>query len=184
MKTWRTPEGDDKFEMTPMIDVVFLLITFFMTVTSYASAELIQVAMPNAPEAKVPDDVGDRQFLSISETGTFFLGAFSASLEDIKKLLVFVNGNPESREDDIIPESELYSHFCEIVFDEEFSFKTVERLVKRVTENFKEKYHGSKQRLEKALEIICMNHLANNLLNKSQRLLEGVETNNIFGQKI
>ncbi len=106
------------------------------------------------------------------------------SLEDIKKLLVFVNGNPESREDDIIPESELYSHFCEIVFDEEFSYKTVEILVKRVTENFKEKYQGSKQRLEKALEIICMNHLANNLLNKSQELLDSVETNNIFGQKI
>ena len=94
MKTWRTPEGDDKFEMTPMIDVVFLLITFFMTVTSYASAELIQVAMPNAPEAKVPDDVGDRQFLSISETGTFFLGAFSASLEDIKKALIVRNSVP------------------------------------------------------------------------------------------
>ena len=94
MKTWRAPEGDDKFEMTPMIDVVFLLITFFMTVTSYASAELVQVVMPNAPEAKVPEDVGDRQFLSISETGTYFLGAFSASLDDIKKALIVRNSVP------------------------------------------------------------------------------------------
>ena len=94
MKTWRAPEGDDKFEMTPMIDVVFLLITFFMTVTSYASAELVQVVMPNAPEAKVPDDVGDRQFLSISETGTYFLGAFSADLKDIKNALIARNSVP------------------------------------------------------------------------------------------
>lgn len=106
------------------------------------------------------------------------------SLEDIKKLLVFVNGNPENREDDIIPESELYSYFCEIVFSEEFSYKTVNRLIKAVTETFKERYPGSKQRLEKALEIICINHLANNLLNKSQNLLLNVETNNIFGQEI
>jgi biopolymer transport protein ExbD len=87
MKTWKTPQGDDKFEMTPMIDVVFLLITFFMTVTSYASAELVQVAMPNAPEAKVPDDVGDRQFLSIAENGTYFLGAFKSDLPQIKLAL-------------------------------------------------------------------------------------------------
>ena len=66
MKIWKPSDDDGNFELTPMIDIVFLLITFFMTVTSYASAELIQVAMPNAPEAKVPEDVGDRQFLSIS----------------------------------------------------------------------------------------------------------------------
>ena len=88
MKVWNAPQGDDKFSLTPMIDVVFLLITFFMTVTSYASAELVQVAMPNAPEAKVPDDVGDRQFLSISENGTYFLGAFSSNLKDIKNQLL------------------------------------------------------------------------------------------------
>ena len=63
--------------MTPMIDIVFLLITFFMTVTSYANAELVQVVMPIAPEAKVPEDVGDRQFISIAENGTYFLGAGS-----------------------------------------------------------------------------------------------------------
>ncbi len=91
MKTWKAPDGDDGFEMTPMIDIVFLLITFFMTVTSYASAELVQVVMPNAPEAKVPDDVGDRQFLSISENGTYFLGAFSADLKDIKNALIARN---------------------------------------------------------------------------------------------
>ena len=36
MKTWKPAEGDGEFNLTPMIDVVFLLITFFMTVTSYA----------------------------------------------------------------------------------------------------------------------------------------------------
>ncbi len=94
MKVWNAPQGDDKFSLTPMIDVVFLLITFFMTVTSYASAELVQVAMPNAPEAKVPDDVGDRQFLSISENGTYFLGAFSSNLKDIKNQLLQRNSVP------------------------------------------------------------------------------------------
>ena len=91
MKVWKPSEDDGKFEMTPMIDVVFLLITFFMTVTSYASAELVQVAMPIAPEAKVPEDVGDRQFLSVSENGTFFLGAFASDLPTIKETLLARN---------------------------------------------------------------------------------------------
>ncbi len=91
MKVWKPSEDDGKFELTPMIDVVFLLITFFMTVTSYASAELVQVAMPIAPEAKVPEDVGDRQFLSVSENGTFFLGAFASDLPTIKEALMARN---------------------------------------------------------------------------------------------
>ena len=87
MKTWKPAENDGAFELTPMIDVVFLLITFFMTVTSFASAELIQVAMPIAPEAKVPEEVGDMQFISVSENGTYFLGAFKSDLEHIKEAL-------------------------------------------------------------------------------------------------
>ena len=88
MKVWKLPEGDDKFELTPMIDVVFLLITFFMTVTSFASAELIQVVMPLSPEAKVPEEVGDRQFISISKEGVYYLGAFKSDLENIKNALI------------------------------------------------------------------------------------------------
>ncbi|OLA85257.1 MAG: hypothetical protein BHW65_03930 [Verrucomicrobia bacterium CAG:312_58_20] len=84
MKTWRPAENDGAFELTPMIDVVFLLITFFMTVTSFASAEMIQVAMPIAPQAKVPDDIGDRQYISVTEDGIYFLGAFKSDLEHIK----------------------------------------------------------------------------------------------------
>lgn len=88
MKAWKPADNDGGFELTPMIDVVFLLITFFMTVTSYANAELIQIAMPIAPEAKVPEDVGDRQFISIAENGTYFLGAFTSDLAEIKQRLI------------------------------------------------------------------------------------------------
>ncbi len=91
MKTWRPAENDGGFELTPMIDVVFLLITFFMTVTSYANAELIQVQMPKAPEAVVPKVVGDRQFISIADNGTYFLGAFKSDLDTIKKVLAARN---------------------------------------------------------------------------------------------
>ena len=91
MKTWAPAENDGAFELTPMIDVVFLLITFFMTVTSFASAEMIQVAMPIAPEAKVPEEIGERQYISVSPKGDYFLGAFKSDLEHIKTALIARN---------------------------------------------------------------------------------------------
>lgn len=97
MKTWKPADDDGGFEMTPMIDIVFLLITFFMTVTSYANAELVQVVMPIAPEAKVPEDVGDRQFISIAENGTYFLGAFKSDLDQIEIALKNRNSKKGSK---------------------------------------------------------------------------------------
>lgn len=97
MKVWSPADGDDKFELTSMIDVVFLLIAFFMTVTSFASADLIQVVMPLAPEAKVPEEVGDRQYISVAENGNYFLGAHLATLDEIKIALIKRAENPGFR---------------------------------------------------------------------------------------
>lgn len=89
------PQNDEvNFEMTPMIDVVFLLIAFFMTVTSFASAELVKVSMPVAPEAKVPEDSRDRQFISIDADGNMYLGAKLSDLESIQARVGERNGQP------------------------------------------------------------------------------------------
>lgn len=106
------------------------------------------------------------------------------TLEDIKKLLIYVNGNPESREDDIIPESKLYSYFCDIVFNESFSFKNITQLVKQAVAGYKERVQNAKERLEKTLEIICTNYLASNLLTTSKTLLSSLENSNILGEQI
>lgn len=43
--------------------------------------------MPIAPQAKVPEEVGDRQFVSVTEDGIYFLGAYKSDLEHIKLAL-------------------------------------------------------------------------------------------------
>ena len=91
MKSWTPKSDDEKFEMTPMIDVVFLLISFFMTVTSFASAELVMVKMPLAQEAKVPEDSRDRQFVSIDVNGEYFLGSRPSDLANIKDTIASRN---------------------------------------------------------------------------------------------
>lgn len=91
MKAWSPADDDEKFELTPMIDVVFLLISFFMTVTSFATAELVNVEMPLAKQAKVPEDSRDRQFVSIDINGKYFLGSQPSDLENIKNTIALRN---------------------------------------------------------------------------------------------
>lgn len=85
MKVRAREDDDTTFELTSMIDVVFLLIAFFMTVTSFASAELVKVEMPIAAESKVPEDSRNRQFISVDKSGSLFLGARPATLDEIEQ---------------------------------------------------------------------------------------------------
>jgi biopolymer transport protein ExbD len=78
---WTPEEADPEFEITPMIDVVFLLIAFFMTLISFISSELIELQLPEAPEATIPEDPGERQYISIQEDGSLYFGATPISYE-------------------------------------------------------------------------------------------------------
>ncbi|MHC4507021.1 MAG: ExbD/TolR family protein [Planctomycetota bacterium] len=57
-----------KMSMTPMIDIVFLLIFFFMVVTDMSNMEIESVALPFALEAE-PDGTGKRFIVSITDRG-------------------------------------------------------------------------------------------------------------------
>ena len=73
MAMWTPEEVDPEFELTPMIDVVFLLIAFFMTLISFISAELVELELPEAVEASIPEEPGDRQYISIDREGQLYL---------------------------------------------------------------------------------------------------------------
>ncbi|MFP4069586.1 MAG: ExbD/TolR family protein [Opitutales bacterium] len=75
MKIWSPDDADPEFELTPMIDVVFLLIAFFMTLISFISAELVELEIPEAKQATVPEEPGERQYISINQRGDLFFGA-------------------------------------------------------------------------------------------------------------
>lgn len=75
MKTWQPSESNEGFELTPMIDVVFLLIAFFMTITAEITQENIKIEIPVAEVAQVPEERGIRQTISIDENGVIYLGA-------------------------------------------------------------------------------------------------------------
>lgn len=75
MAMWTPDEQEAEFELTPMIDVVFLLIAFFMTLISFISSELIELELPEAEQASIPEEPGERQYISINAAGELFFGA-------------------------------------------------------------------------------------------------------------
>ncbi len=66
------PETDIELDMTPMIDVVFLLIIFFMIITDLTQQDLEELKLPEAKAAveDKPDPKVVRPIINIPQSGT------------------------------------------------------------------------------------------------------------------
>jgi biopolymer transport protein ExbD len=61
--------------MAPMIDMVFLLLVFFMTVSSMSQAgHRVELELPESTSGETPTDLSNRVMLSVQKDGTFYLG--------------------------------------------------------------------------------------------------------------
>ena len=62
-----------KVDMTPMVDVAFLLLTFFMLTTQFKPPEEVQIVLPSSHSAfKLPEN--DVMRVTISKDNRIFLG--------------------------------------------------------------------------------------------------------------
>lgn len=95
MQLWH-PDEDPSVDLTPMIDIVFLLIAFFMILASVVSDELIDIKVPLAEEAKVPEEKGERQFVTLKNDGSLFFGSRQVTSAQLQNLLA---NERESRPD-------------------------------------------------------------------------------------
>ncbi len=80
-------ETNDLPDLTPMIDIVFLLIVFFMTVANMQVRELIPIEVPIADKATVPEDRGLRMTVSLQADGSLFVGPQAVAPEDLPAYL-------------------------------------------------------------------------------------------------
>lgn len=61
-----------RIDMTPMVDVVFLLLIFFMTTTSFKPPEEVPITLPEShSQLKVPES--GFLMISVSKTGRIFV---------------------------------------------------------------------------------------------------------------
>jgi biopolymer transport protein ExbD len=66
----RAKKMSTKIDMTPMVDLAFLLLTFFMLTTTFAKPNVMQITMPVPPEPNDPEPLA----LKASEAFTVVLG--------------------------------------------------------------------------------------------------------------
>lgn len=66
-------------DMTPLVDVAFLLLTFFMLTTSFKPPEEVEIELPSSNSVfKLPES--DVMTISLSKDGRIFLGLDSQKL--------------------------------------------------------------------------------------------------------
>lgn len=80
--------GDDEINMAPMIDMVFLLLIFFMVASHLTALERVPVPLPVADKATVPEAVRDRQLVTLLATddsgaqATLFMNLQEVTLDE------------------------------------------------------------------------------------------------------
>ena len=85
-KLRRRHQEPEEFAMAPMIDMVFLLLVFFMTVASVAKSQrTVELDLPESEESKIPEDASGRGILSVDADGLYYIGDQPRTLEDIKE---------------------------------------------------------------------------------------------------
>lgn len=95
MKLSLRPRTQPEVNMTSLIDVVLLLLIFFMVSTSFVKQSQIAISLPQADSAAVVEEVPDQIDIMITETGTFLVNGrelINSRVETIRNALQKVSG--------------------------------------------------------------------------------------------
>lgn len=80
-------EEDEEINVMPLIDVVLMLLIFFMVSSHMNTLERVTVSLPVADKAKVPEDARDRQVITVeAEAGGKVTYYMNLRKMDIKEL--------------------------------------------------------------------------------------------------
>lgn len=75
--------------MAPMIDMVFLLLVFFMTASAMSQAgSKLELDLPESPNAAVAQDFSGRLIVSIDAAGEAYLGTRRLDAEELSEALL------------------------------------------------------------------------------------------------
>jgi len=99
MKLNLRARAEPEVNMTSLIDVVLLLLIFFMISTSFVKQSQISIRLPDAESAAIVEDVAEQIDIMITEQGTFLVNGrelINSRPETIRNALQKVSGGNTS----------------------------------------------------------------------------------------
>ena len=105
------------FQVTPMLDVVFLLLTFFVTTSIYSQWENeIDIQLPTAETGVIPDRLPGEIVINLSKEGVISVNqtvlAPEELLEKCKRLVQLFPGHPVVIRSD---KNTIYEHLVSVI---------------------------------------------------------------------
>jgi len=95
--------SDASFDLTPMIDVILLLIIFFMLSSQFASTELRPVDLPQEAGMAAPSETATaRMVIDVARDGTYSVMGDPMPLDDLGRRLAAVHAAPGLRHSGIV----------------------------------------------------------------------------------
>jgi biopolymer transport protein ExbD len=88
--TDRLDETDDKPDLTPMIDCVFLLLLFFIVTSTFSEQTLFDVVLPKAAQA-IKADTAQGTTLTIATDGRIAIGKDFVGDDDLYRSLAAIH---------------------------------------------------------------------------------------------
>ena len=76
-------DEEPAFQMAPMIDMVFLLLVFFMCASQMSQRQNIKMEIPTASRAVVPRERPDRWVVNVAEDGKVYSGETETTLDNL-----------------------------------------------------------------------------------------------------
>ncbi len=99
MKLKTRPRTEPDVNLTSLIDVVFLLLIFFMVSTSFVKQSQISIRLPGAESVAIVEQVTEQLDIMITEQGTFLVNGrelINSRPETIRNALQKVSGGNTS----------------------------------------------------------------------------------------
>lgn len=97
----RTSDRGFAFNITPLIDVVFLLIIFFLVASHFIRNEYVErIELPIATEVQDDDETSSRLVVTVLPDGALMRGLNPTTLDDLEQRLqaVIAQHGPEATE--------------------------------------------------------------------------------------
>lgn len=89
MRFQRAQPSTHEFQLAPMVDILFILLIFFIVTTSYQSMEKeLSVVLPQADHSSEIEQAGRDIVINITPQGRFVVNRREYTLSELRELLV------------------------------------------------------------------------------------------------